>query len=207
MEFVIWSQAIGTVFLGLVGLWLAHNIRRQIRVKLAERRVDAYVQLWRLTAVAVPTRATPLDEVERRALCTDMDRWFFDDGNGIFMSRVTRDLFVAVQGNLVCSVGSVKPEALATQLAGLPAEEAERRRGCACIRQVSLLRTQLKVDLSLHVGFRHLSEMHPVDRAFLRTCGLSPWRQPWRQGRFHAGPNSCVCGTCDRSPAGGIVEY
>jgi hypothetical protein len=199
---VMWSQMIGTVFLGLVGLWLAHNIRRQIRVKLAERRVDAYAQLWSLTAIAIPTRSTPLDAVERSTLCGDINRWFFHDGNGIFMPRVTRDLLVAVQHNLICPVGSIKPEALAAQLTELPGEEAERRRGCASIRQVSLLRTQLKVDLSLHAGFRHLSDIHPVDLAFLRTCGLSPWRQPWRQQRFRiagrAGPNSCICGTCDQ---------
>jgi hypothetical protein len=43
MNAVVWGQAIGTVFLGFVGLWLAQNIRRQLRIKLAERQVDAYV--------------------------------------------------------------------------------------------------------------------------------------------------------------------
>jgi hypothetical protein len=61
-----WGQAVATVFLGLVGLWLAHNYRRQIRLKLAERQVDSYIRLWKLTASATPERTTPLDHVERQ---------------------------------------------------------------------------------------------------------------------------------------------
>jgi hypothetical protein len=199
MAAVIWSQAIGTVFLGLVGLWLAHNIRRQMRVKLAERQVDAYVQLWVITAVASPSRTTPLDDVERRGLYDALDHWYFDEGNGVFMPRLTRNLFVAAQANLVCPVGSVQPDMLAKELAEVPAEEAERRRGCVSIRQLSLLRTQLKVDLALHFGFNHLSHIHPEDRAFLRTCGISHWRRPWRRQRLgRERLNSCVCGTCGR---------
>ena len=55
MAGAIWAQLTGTIFLGLVGLWLAHNYRRQIRLKLAERQVDAYVSLWKLTAIATPS--------------------------------------------------------------------------------------------------------------------------------------------------------
>lgn len=204
MPAAIWSQAAGTVFLGLVGLWLAHNFRRQIRVKLAERQVDAYVRLWTLTASATPGRPEPLDAVERQSLCAEMNRWYFDDGFGVFMPQPTRDLFVAVAANLICPVDSMKPAMLGTELADLPAAEAERRRGCASIRQVSLLRTQLKIDLAMHLGFRHYSDIHPDDRAFLRGCGISPWRRPWRQRLFRtadrAGASSCVCGGCTALP-------
>jgi hypothetical protein len=204
MAAVVWSQAIGTVFLGLVGLWLAHNIRRQMRIKLAERQLDAYVRLWAITAMASPSRTTPLDEAERRSLCDAMDRWYFDEGNGVFMPRVTRNLFVTAQTNLVCPVDSLQPKVLAEELTAVSIAEAEHRRGCVAIRQMSLLRTQLKVDLSLHFGFNHLSHIHPTDRAFLRTCGISPRRHPWRQqlrqlpGRTR--PHSCVCGTCSPQP-------
>ena len=68
------------------------------------------------------------------------------------------------------------------------------------IRQVSLLRTQLKFDLDLHFGFNYYSALRADDRAFLKSCGLSSLRKPWRQSAFRssgrAGPNPCVCGSC-----------
>ena len=35
-----WAQLGGTIFLGMVGLWLAYNYRRQVRLKLADRQVE-----------------------------------------------------------------------------------------------------------------------------------------------------------------------
>jgi hypothetical protein len=195
-----WAQAGGAVFLGLVGLWLAHSYRRQVRLKLAERQVDSYLRLWTLTASATPERTTPLDRMERQRLYEEMMRWYFDCGDGIFVSSVTRDLFVGVRSNLVCPVDLIRPTVLARQLADMADAEAERRRGCVSIRQASLLRTQLKTDLALHSGFGYYSSLRADDRAFLKSCGLSLWRQPWRRPLWRragrAGPNPCVCGTC-----------
>jgi hypothetical protein len=200
MAITTWVQAAGTLLLGLVGLWFAHNYRRQIRLKLAERQVDSYMRLWALTALASPFRATPLDPGERQKLYDDMSRWYFDDGDGIFTSAATRNLFVGTHVNLVCPISAVKPAVLAEQLAALPQAEAQRRRGCAAIRQVSLLRTQLKRDLAMHFGVNYYPDLHPDDRAFLRSCGLSPRRQPWRQRGFRRTDrptvNACVCGIC-----------
>lgn len=55
-----WAQLGGTIFLGMVGLWLAYNYRRQVRLKLADRQVDAYMALWQITAIAAHTRISPL---------------------------------------------------------------------------------------------------------------------------------------------------
>ena len=52
MAITTWVQAAATVLLGLVGLWFAHNCRRQIRLELAERQVDSYMRLWTLIAAA-----------------------------------------------------------------------------------------------------------------------------------------------------------
>ncbi|MFI7121312.1 hypothetical protein [Amycolatopsis sp. NPDC049868] len=143
MAITTWVQAAGTVLLGLVGLWFAHNYRRQIRLKLAERQVDSYVRLWALTAPAAPFRTTPLEPAELKKLY---------DGDGILTSAAARDLFVGVHSNLICPIGEMKPAALAAQLTALSPADAERRRGCAIVRQVSLLRTQLKKDLAGHVS-------------------------------------------------------
>jgi len=206
------AQITATVFLGLVGLWLANSYRRQVRLKLAERQVDAYKELWTITAVAAPVRTTPLDQSERKQLREKVNRWFFDDGSGVLMSTEGRDLLIAFTANLTCPIDSIRPASLANDLASLPDDEAERRRGCICIRHASLLRTQLKADLDLHVGINYYSGIRPDDRDFLLSCGLSPRRKPWRRrlavqrGRVPRrlrSPRSyladfCVCGMCRR---------
>jgi hypothetical protein len=195
-----WAQVAGTVFLGFVGLWLAHNYRRQIRLKLAERQVDSYMRLWSLTAVATPELSAPLDRNARRQLYDEMVKWYFADANGVFLSAATRNMFVAVRSNLVRPVAEMQPPSLASELTCLSGEDAERRRGCVSIRQASLLRTQLKTDLAMHTGFDYFSALRPDDRAFPRNCGLSLWRRPWRPRLFlspaRKGPNPCVCGLC-----------
>jgi ABC-type transport system substrate-binding protein len=97
---VDWAELGGTIFLGLVGLWLSYNYRRQVRIKLADRQVDAYMSLWKITAIAAHTRTTPLDQAERQTLYNEMTRWYHDDANGIFISVRTRNLFLAFQHNL-----------------------------------------------------------------------------------------------------------
>jgi hypothetical protein len=194
-------QLAGTVFLGLVGLWLAHNYRRQIRLKLADRQVDAYMRLWKLTSVATPSRATPLDQVERQKLHDEIHQWYHGDGNGLFVSVETRDLLLSYQSNLVCPISKIKPAELAEQLSAMPEVDAERRRGCISKRHATLLRYQLKNDLVLHISFvSYYNDLRSDDRAFLKSCGLSPWRRPWRPRRLRprdtVGPIPCVCGLC-----------
>ena len=200
MALTAWVQAAGTVLLGLVGLWFAHSYRRQIRLKLAERQVESYLRLWSLTASASPVRRTPLGAVERQKIHDDMSRWYFEDGDGMFTSAAVRDLFIGVHINLVCPLNLMKPAVLAEELSALPTADAERRRGCAAIRQLSLLRTQLKRDVATHFGVDHYSRLHPDDRMFLRNCGLSPWRRPWRWRWFRPVDRPvvvpCVCGGC-----------
>jgi len=111
-----WSQVVATAFLGSVALWLAHNYRRQIRLRLAERQVESYQALWKITAVATPERTQPLDHEERHKLYDDMVRWYFEQGHGIFASTETRDLFVGIRSNLLCPPGAMKPSALAREL-------------------------------------------------------------------------------------------
>lgn len=194
------TQTAAVVFVGLVGLWLAHNYRRQVRLKLAERQVEAYLRLWTLTAVATPERRTPLDADERQAMYDGMVRWYFDDGDGIFLSPGTRDLFIALRENLVCPVGTIRPPILAREISALNDADAQLRRGCIVIRQASLLRTQLKTDLDLHFGYNYYSDLGADDRALLRFSGISTWRKPWRRRLFAVSGrrdlNPCVCGMC-----------
>ena len=200
MAYGIWAQLAGTVFLGIVGLWLAHNYRRQIRLKLAERQVDAYTDLWKLTAIATPDRRSPLDRAERQNIHDKMGQWYHADGNGILVSVRTRDLFLGYKENLVCPISQIKPGTLAERLSALPAAEAEQCRGCVSNRQASLLRSQLKYDLVLHIGYAGYRSLRAEDRAFLRSCGIPQWRSPWRPHFFWErgikNPNPCICGMC-----------
>jgi len=82
MSLVAVAQVLATAFLGVAGLWLAHNYRRQVKVVLAERQLDAFLQLWKLTVTAMPDRPTPLDGEERKALGDAMTAWYFSDGYG-----------------------------------------------------------------------------------------------------------------------------
>jgi hypothetical protein len=194
-----WVQLGTTIFLGLVGLWLAYNYRRQVRLKLADRQVDAYMALWKITATAAHTRKTPLDDAEQQKLCNEMTRWYHDDANGIFISVRARNLFLAYQHNLICSINDMQPGILADQLSAMPIVDAERRRGCINYRHANLLRNQLKDDLVLHSGFVIYYKVRSDDRAFLRSCGLSPRRHPWRSYRLswrNAKTSVCVCGMC-----------
>ena len=192
------GQAVGTILLGLVGLWFAYSYRRQVSIQLAERRLDAYVRLWAITRPTMLGGALPLSPDQCRELHDEMARWYFDDGDGLFLSVPTRDLFHAVRSNLVCDSSDFKPAALAQGLGELSADEAARRRGCLCIRQTSLLRTQIKSDLSIHFGYYASRVLRADDSAFLRSCGLSLWRKPWRRtirlDRHDL--DRCVCGYC-----------
>lgn len=194
------AQIATTLFLGLVGLWVAYNYRRQVRLALASRQLDAFLQVWRITEVAMPDRPTPLNPDERRQISESMARWYFADGLGIFLPVPTRDLFAAVGSNLDCGIAQMKPPSLARQLAALAPEDAERRRGCVSIRQLALLRTALKEDMAIHFGNVYMRTLRADDRMFLRSCGISPWRRPWRRPLFVLGRtvdrDPCVCGMC-----------
>jgi hypothetical protein len=196
-----WAQAFATMFLGLVGLWFANGYRRHIKIQLVERQVDAYVRLFRITERVDPDRTAPLTSDERRELFEQLVKWYFQDGDGLFLSASTRDLYFGVRTNLVCPDKRITPPRLARQIVQLSSADAERRRGCVSVRQVSLLRAQLKSDLDIHRGYWYFRALRPDDQDFLRACGLSVWRNPWRRRlRVSARrPPSypCLCQLCD----------
>jgi hypothetical protein len=213
MVVATWAQVAGAIFLGFVGLWLAHNYRRQIRLKLAKRQVDAYVDLWKLTAGATPSQTTSLDQIQRQELYESITDWYYREGNGIFVPVVTRNLLLAYRSNLICPVEQMMPSVVAERLAQLPGVEAERCRGCISARHAILLRNQLKNDLDLHSSFvLYPNELHPDDVAFLKSCGWSPrwlpWRPPWRTQHFRsagqARPIPCVAPQHCQPPVCGL---
>ena len=45
-----------TSLIAIVGLYLAHSLRRQQTLRIAEERTNAYRELWELMELARPTR-------------------------------------------------------------------------------------------------------------------------------------------------------
>lgn len=201
MIYATWAQLFSSVFIGFIGVWMAYNYRRQIRLKLAERQVDAYKELWQITSIATPRKSRPLSADEREMLSDTLMKWYHGDGNGIFMPVKTRDLFLKYQGNLTCSITEIKPAVLADRLSALTIDKVDLCRGCVSKRHATYLRSQLKHDLLLHLGFvGHYRDLRFEDKEFLRSCGLSLKRRPWRrrflQGKRVASYIPCVCGMC-----------
>jgi len=73
----------------------------------------------------------------------------------------------------------VTPEESRRRLRALSGDELERQRGLLAQRQFSLLRTQLKSDLSMY-GRPYGPLLGPEDRAFVEHCGVDLSRQPWK---------------------------
>lgn len=67
--------------LGIVGVLVAVNIRGDVRLKVAERRLNAYERLWAATSVTSPYGA-PLDAAGRAALHEKLTNWYYANGDG-----------------------------------------------------------------------------------------------------------------------------
>jgi hypothetical protein len=168
--------------LGLAGLLLARNINRDVRLKLAERRLAAYERLWELMLPASPYRA-PLDNDGRDALHTSFTEWYYKHGDGMLLERASRRVYFEAKDNLIRPLDQVTPrksrERLLEVLQGTPGK-VEQARGMLAQRQLSLLRTQLKTDLAIF-GQPYGPRLGPEDRAFLMHCKVDISRKPWSE--------------------------
>lgn len=171
-------EIIVTVGLGAAGLALAHSVRRQLQVKTADARTHAYTVLWEAMKLAAPSRNEPLSLDERRALHKTMTDWYFDGGHGMLMPSGTGNLFKTATTNLVCPIDEVRPTSLIERLRRSQDPTAER--GCLSIAQLRLLRTRMKADLAVY-GRVYDRKLTSRDTEFLRHCGESLLREPWRE--------------------------
>jgi hypothetical protein len=125
-----WASAIATTLLGIVGVYFSYSYGRQLRLSLASRRLAAYSKLWEATGLAAPTRldertglaktAGALDrsltESERRALHETLTIWYYTDGNGMLLSKLTRSVYLKTKHNLVCDDAHLEPDQFHTWL-------------------------------------------------------------------------------------------
>jgi hypothetical protein len=195
-----------------IGLYFAYSYRRQIRITLAESRREAYARLWELTVVAASTRlddvdgaAGPITLAQRQQLYDRMTRWYYSRGNGMLLAKDTREVYLKAKSNLACPKGQLRPaqvgkqtilEALRTELSvserekdkPLPYGKAtdlteDKLRGVLAIKQLSLLRAQMKSDLKIY-GNLYFGDLADTDREFLVYCRVKINRSPWRRPRF-----------------------
>lgn len=174
-----------TALLGIAGMYLAHSVRRrteaEIAAKVSDRRLDAYASLWTVMKDASPmrdvTNERPLRPRDRKRLFDALNRWYYENGNGMVLSEVSRNVFLTAEVNLICEVERLRPSSLQERVRSSP--DPDRIRGRASIRQLSLLRTSLRADLLLYARpwGEHLSA---EDLAFLRESGVDPNDARWR---------------------------
>jgi hypothetical protein len=175
-----------TSVIAIIGLYLAHSVRRQTSLKIAEQRIASYGELWKLMGVVRPTRlgeaersgvlATddahsqvgPLTPDEASSLYRDMTRWYFDAGNGMLLTDRTKWLYLEAKRRLGDFAAGDNPEW---------EREGERR-----INELSLLRLQMRSDLDIY-GVSYFGEPNDEGKAFLKAAGIDP--RGWARPRWH----------------------
>jgi hypothetical protein len=180
--------AIATVIVTAAGLWFAYSYNRQMALKLSETRLKAYSRLWELSGVAAPTRLDGWGEdgylllEERRALWAAMTDWYYENGGGMLLTAVTKDVYLNVKHNLICESSDLAPEGLAHRikeaLRPTGQELDEKVRGTLAIRLISLLRTQLKSDLAIY-GSTYSGKLNDHERFFLIHSGVDLRSKAW----------------------------
>lgn len=186
------------IVVAITGIYFANSFRRRSKFELAEARRIAYAELWEITGLAAPTRLSRgvdglLTPNERSRLMQEMTNWYYRDGQGMLLSKRTRSMYLSAKTNLTCHDTDLEPEGdkLLALIPGLGS--SIEKRGCLSIRQLSLLRTQMKSDLAVY-GRVYSKTLRDHERRFLREC-IGPtwrWRKPWRSAAF-GGPSPETC--------------
>jgi hypothetical protein len=180
--------ASATLIVGIATVFFAYNYRRQISIRTAERRIDAYGALWTCMLAARPTRREIRQEVltrqERWKLEKQMSRWYFTRGGGMLLSQDVRQMYFEVKRNLVADIDFLQPEIARSRIKALANNaQRERERGALSMRQLSLLRTLMKADLDIY-GRMYDKAPTDEDMAFIQRCKLDPADRPWRPSRW-----------------------
>ena len=145
---------LATLVVGIATIFFAYGYRRQLKLRTADRRIQSYAELWSAMYVARPSRTDVEGEVlscsERHALHEQFTRWYFTKGNGMLLTPGTRQLYLGAKKNLVSADDKLLPETARRRIAELAPDERDTAHGELAMRQLSLLRTQMKADLDIY---------------------------------------------------------
>lgn len=93
---IIIDKAIIGLLLLIVGLWINKKLSSHktdleeglgTKVRIAEARLPAYKSLWELTSPTSAEMVESLTTNEREALIVRLRKWYYEDGQGIFLSE------------------------------------------------------------------------------------------------------------------------
>lgn len=172
-----WASVGVTFLLGIAGFAVARNINRDVRLKLAERRLAAYERLWAEFRLISPYEPAPI-ETTRKALHKRLTDWYYANGDGMLLLRGSREVYLNAKDNLIRPLAEIVPVVARKRLQALGPDEQDNQRGLLAQRQFSLLRTQLKSDLAMY-GRPYGPSLNEEDRAFLADCGVDLRAEPW----------------------------
>jgi hypothetical protein len=169
MELVITSA------ITLAGLYLAHSLMRQQQVRVAQERLACYRDLWARMAVSRPDRllaadgAGPMTLDEARSMYDAFSTWYFDCSGGMMLTAPTLAMYLVAKRRLAASLSAARAD-----------EGSWNTESLSRMRELSLLRTQMKSDVAIYGRF-YPGSLSASDEEFLRACGFNPsrWACPW----------------------------
>jgi hypothetical protein len=187
--------AVGTFALAGVTAYFSHNYRTRLRLDLASARLEAFGRLFETSGLAAPTRLAQAGErgvltvEERDRLYHELTSWYYQNGNGMLLEGPTRDAYLKAKRNLTCDVSKIDPpsawQALCTDFEHEPREDSEMLRGLLSMRQLSLLRSQLKAELAIF-GNPFTGSLANHEAEFLKACGIDLDKPPWAHASARA---------------------
>jgi hypothetical protein len=114
-----------TVVVAVITAWATlkvHSIRRERRVNLILPRLDVYKTLWSLmdevTRAHLRHTDTELSEpklLERdecKKIAEELNKWYFSEGKGIFLSPKARDQFMVTKHKLLTASNQIPLQTL-----------------------------------------------------------------------------------------------
>ena len=138
--FLIWFEK-GLLAMGLliVGFFLnyilqANKIRGETAAKLAINRADAYEKLWKGLTEVRPADSENVSTDKRKELEKFLIKWYHDDSGAFYMSWSTARRYMLLRRML----------------------DNKKTSNDIIRKQVSLLRTRLKVDCGIYTGLQGL---------------------------------------------------
>jgi hypothetical protein len=98
----------------------------------------------------------------------------------MLLENTTKEVYLNAKNNLVCTTDWFEPRSVLKDLKKDLSIEDEVARGVMSIRQLSLLRNQLKADLAIY-GQTYEEKLTRHERGFLVACGVDLNAEPWKK--------------------------
>lgn len=135
---VNWINTVLAVVGLIVGWVLALSLRTQARLRIYEKRLEAYGGLWHALE-ELPAVKEEVAQCERPVLARTLTAWYYSERGGMLLTEPARRMWLVLRNDLA-----------GKETDDYPCPHPDLR------QQASWLRTQLKADLEVYYG-RHVS--------------------------------------------------